>query len=67
MGNVGSIIWFRSGSSKEACPYCEAVHCHRAWCFTTNCDVRYAFEAATGENALTAGDVLILHSLGAIW
>jgi hypothetical protein len=66
MGNVGPVTWFQN-TAKQACPYCDAVFRHEAWCFATNPNVRYAFEAAWGQSLLTAGDVLILHSLGAIW
>ncbi len=66
MANAGPVTWFYT-STKNGCPYCDTVHRHESWCFTTNCNVRYAFEAAWGQSPLTAGDVLILHSLGAAW
>ena len=67
MANIGSVEQGSHYRAKVPCPYCEGTHQHEAWCVTTNLAVRYAYEIVLGSSLLTAGDVLILHSLGVVW
>jgi len=69
MSNIGQVAGQTKpqASAKDACSYCGAAEQHEGWCFTTNVAVRYAYEIVLGSKELTAGDVLILHSLGVIW
>jgi hypothetical protein len=67
MANIGSVQQTSHYRAKGPCPYCEGTQQHESWCVTTNLAVRYAYEIVLGSSLLTAGDVLILHSLGVVW
>jgi hypothetical protein len=40
---------------------------HEPWCMTLNAEISYAYKIVMDPTALTVGDALILHSLGAAW
>ncbi len=69
MPNIAPSSWQQNApaSAKGVCSHCGSARQHEAWCVTTNLNVRYAYAIVLSSNLLTAGDVLILHSLGAIW
>jgi hypothetical protein len=67
MPNLSPMQHSNPFSTKSPCPYCQGVQQHETWCVTVNLSVRYAYEVVLGSAMLTAGDVLILHSLGVIW
>lgn len=50
-----------------ACQHCEGIICHERWCLTQNSAVHYACEIVVYPGKLTAGDAIILHSLGVLW
>ena len=54
-------------SVETACPYCEGIFEHSAWCATQDPQVGYAYQIVADASKLTAGDCLILHSLGVAW
>jgi hypothetical protein len=61
--------WFHSNrySAQTACEHCgSAVH-HEPWCRTLNTETFYAYKIVMDSTALTVGDALILHLLGAAW
>ncbi len=54
--------WFHSNrySAQVACEHCGGALHHEPWCMTLN-------KIVMDPSALTVGDALILHSLGAAW
>jgi hypothetical protein len=54
-------------NAQDACKHCNGAIRHARWCITVNREVFYAFEIVSDSTALTVGDSLILHSLGAAW
>ena len=61
--------WFHSNRycAQAACEHCDGVVSHEPWCITRNAAVFYAYKVLLEPAALTIGDSLILHSLGASW
>jgi hypothetical protein len=61
--------WFHSNryNAQGACEHCGGVVCHEPWCMTLNTEISYAYKIVMDPAALTVGDHLILHSLGATW
>jgi hypothetical protein len=54
-------------SARSACEHCGGVIRHEPWCITLNAEVSYADQIVMDSTALSIGDSLILHSLGAAW
>ncbi len=54
-------------SAQAACEHCEGIIRHEPWCITRDQLVYYAYQIVADPSALTLGDSLILHSLGAVW
>jgi hypothetical protein len=52
---------------QAACKHCEGIIRHEPWCIKVDPVVSYAYQIVADPNNLTAGDALILHSLGVIW
>jgi len=61
--------WFHSNRycAQTACEHCDGVVRHEPWCITHNAAIFYANKIVMEPAALTIGDSLILHSLGAAW
>ena len=62
-------IWYVSNRyhEKAACQHCGGIIRHENWCITLDPTVSYAYEIVADPSKLSAGDTIILHSLGAIW
>ncbi|HEY3975096.1 MAG TPA: hypothetical protein VGM18_18965 [Candidatus Sulfotelmatobacter sp.] len=54
-------------AAEPACAYCENIFEHAAWCATRDPQVAYAYRIVEDASKLTAGDSLMLHSLGVAW
>ncbi len=54
-------------SGQAACEHCGGAVRHEAWCMRLNKVICYAYKIVMDPTALTVGDALILHSLGAAW
>lgn len=54
-------------SARAACHHCDGVVRHEQWCIMLNTEVSYAHRIVKDSAALSIGDFLILHSLGAVW
>jgi glycerol-3-phosphate cytidylyltransferase-like family protein len=54
-------------NAQPACQHCEAIVHHEPWCLTINPVVHYACEIVAYPDKLTAGDAIVLHSLGVLW
>jgi hypothetical protein len=68
MSQTKSASYYSNSSSVEAaCLHCKAYSWHEHWCLTLNPTVRYAYEIVFYPGKLTAGDTIILHSLGVLW
>jgi len=69
MSDEAPHAWFHSNrySARAACEHCDGVVRHEGWCITRNTEVAYAHRIVADSAALTVGDSLILHSLGAAW
>jgi hypothetical protein len=61
--------WFHGNrySAQTACEHCGSAVQHEPWCMTLNTETFYAYKIVMDPTALTVGDALILHSLGAAW
>ena len=67
MNNLNSENRSSRCNAETACPYCEGIFEHSAWCATQDAQVGYAYQIVADASKLTAGDSLILHSLGVAW
>ena len=69
MSNSKPTVWYHSNryNAQAACPHCEGVIRHEAWCSVVNQLVWYAFQVVTDPTRMSVGDTLILHSLGVSW
>jgi hypothetical protein len=67
MNNLNSENRSSRYNTDTACPYCEGIFEHSAWCATQDPQVGYAYQIVADASKLTAGDCLILHSLGVAW
>ncbi len=69
MSDEAPKTWFHSNRycAQAACEHCDGVVRHEPWCITLNTEVVYAYKIVIDSSALTLGDALILHSLGAAW
>ena len=47
-----------------ACAHCEGIFEHGWWCATRDPRMAYAYQIVADASKITAGDSLILHSLG---
>lgn len=54
-------------TAEISCQHCRGVIRHEPWCITSNQLVHYAYQIISDPAQLTAGDALILHSLGVRW
>lgn len=61
--------WFHSNrySVQSECEHCGGTIRHETWCVTLNSSVFYAYQIVSEPSALSLGDAIILHSLGATW
>ena len=53
--------------AQSACSHCEAIFEHAPWCATRDPRIAYAYQIVADASKITAGDSLILHSLGVAW
>jgi hypothetical protein len=69
MSDQAPTTWFHSNrySAQAACEHCGGAVRHEHWCITLNTETFYAYKIVMDPTALTVGDALILHSLGATW
>jgi hypothetical protein len=69
MSEEAPTAWFHSNrySAQAACEHCGGALHHEPWCMTLNTEISYAYKIVIDPSALTVGDALILHSLGAAW
>jgi hypothetical protein len=69
MSDQAPTMWFHSNrhSAPAACEHCGGAVRHEHWCITLNTETFYAYTIVMDPTALTIGDALILHSLGAAW
>lgn len=54
-------------TAESACAHCEGIFEHAKWCATQDPNVAYAYQIVVDASKLTAGDSLMLHSLGVAW
>ena len=54
-------------TAESACAHCEGIFEHAKWCATKDPNVAYAYQIVGDASKLTAGDSLMLHSLGVAW
>ena len=67
MNNINFESHANKSNSGTACPYCEGIFEHAGWCVTQHAEVGYAYRIVADASEMTAGDALILHSLGVSW
>jgi hypothetical protein len=69
MSDNGLTVRYHSNhySGHAACPHCEGIIRHKPWCIKGDPVVSYAYQIVADPRNLTAGDALILHSLGVVW
>ena len=69
MSDQAPTTWFHSNRyrAQAACEHCGGTVLHEPWCITLNTEISYAYKIVMDPTALTVGDALILHSLGAAW
>jgi hypothetical protein len=56
-----------SQSTCTTCTHCEGIFEHESWCATRDPRMAYAYQIVADATKITAGDALILHSLGVAW
>ena len=54
-------------NAQAACEHCGGIVRHEPWCIKVDPVVSYAYQIVADPKNLTAGDALILHSLGVSW
>ena len=54
-------------NAQSACTHCEGIFEHAPWCATQDPRTAYAYQIVADASKITAGDALILHSLGVAW
>jgi uncharacterized membrane protein len=69
MSDEAPTAWFHSNrySAQAACEHCGGAIHQEPSCMTLNTDIFYAYKVVMALSALTVGDALTLHSLGAGW
>jgi hypothetical protein len=69
MSDQAPTTWFHNSrySAQAACDQCGGTVGHEHWCIMLNTETFYAYKIVVDPTALTVGDALILHSLGATW
>ena len=67
MNNVNSAYCSNKVNAQSACTHCEGILEHAPWCATQDPRTAYAYQIVADASKITAGDALILHSLGAAW
>lgn len=67
MSNTNSAYFSNNANSQSACLHCEGIFEHAAWCATRDPQMAYAYQIVADASKITAGDSLILHSLGVAW
>jgi hypothetical protein len=65
--NTSSDYRSNHSDAQPSCGYCEGIFEHAAWCATQDPQVAYAYQIAADASKITAGDILMLHSLGVTW
>ncbi len=66
--NVATAIFHSNRyTAQSACEHCGGIIRHEPWCITADQNVYYAYEIVADPDKLTAGDAIILHSLGVTW
>jgi len=65
--NISTIFHSNRYHAQAACQHCEGIIRHEPWCITLHPLVHYAYQIVADPSKLTAGDALILHSLGVMW
>jgi hypothetical protein len=67
MSNISSNYRGNQCDAQSSCTYCEGILEHAAWCATRDPQVAYAYQIVADASKITAGDSLMLHSLGVAW
>jgi hypothetical protein len=69
MSNKSETSWYHSNqyTAQSACQFCNGIVRHEHWCATVDHFVEYAYRIVADPTQLTAGDALVLHSLGVRW
>jgi hypothetical protein len=62
-----SASYSKKDNAQSACGHCEGIFEHEPWCATRDPRMAYAYQIVTDASKITAGDSLILHSLGVAW
>ena len=65
--NTGSNHRSNQSDVRPSCAYCEGIFEHEVWCATRDPQVAYAYQIVADASKITAGDSLMLHSLGVAW
>lgn len=64
---INSAYFSNKYNAQSACAHCEGVFEHEPWCATRDPRMAYAYQIVADPSKITAGDSLILHSLGVAW
>lgn len=67
MSNSNSAYFSDKNKADSACTHCEGIFEHEPWCATRDPRMAYAYQIVADASKITAGDSLILHSLGVAW
>ena len=69
MSDNGFTVRYHSNrhNAQAACQHCGGIVRHEPWCIKVDPVVSYAYQIVADPSNLTAGDALILHSLGVVW
>ena len=69
MSDQAPTTWFHANrySAQAACEHCGGAVRHEPWCVPLNTEIFHAYKIVMDPTALTVGDALILHTLGAAW
>jgi hypothetical protein len=54
-------------NAQSVCTHCEGIFEHEPWCATRDPRMAYVYQIVADASKITAGDSLILHSLGVAW
>ncbi len=64
---TNSAYYDKKQNSQSTCAHCEGIFEHEPWCATRAPRMAYAYQIVVDATKITAGDALILHSLGVAW
>ncbi len=67
MNNLNSAQCSNQFNAQSACTHCEGIFEHAPWCASRDAQTAYAYQIVGDASKITAGDALILHSLGVAW